>query len=387
MPQSGAWGTEVTISGVHFGGVPGMSSVVAFSDSVGANGFVVESWTDTQIKGRIAFPGSGDMYVETPAGTADVGTFATTMTWQPSSPLDVAQLASSLVLSTGGVAAIYRSYSLTAQATLADFSAGKTYALTGVTDPMDPTAPVIAKLVEADDHTPEAIATLMDGSVSVFGATGAAATGLSGQVVAAGRDTTGVYAWIDTTNGLVRARPGATWTTDRGPIASAHTILDGAIAADGTLWITVSEPAGSSMSYVSIQTLAPSDSQLGALERTDPMAHADPIMAARLTLASDGVHALVQAATPRLRTATSTWTDAPAMAGLVDYAFAGTTLAAVVNDMSAKTTSFVPDVTMPTSTQPIPVWPMLSQGFALDAAGKAHPLIGNGNVTYAVTPP
>ncbi|MGE5186292.1 MAG: IPT/TIG domain-containing protein [Acidobacteriota bacterium] len=387
MPQSGTWGTEVTIDGVHFGGVPGMSSVVAFDSAVGANGFVVDSWTDTRIKGRIAFPGTGGMYVQTPAGSADIGSFTTTMPYQPSMALDVAQLASSLVLSTGSVAAVYRSYELAPQATLADFGASKTYALAGVLDPNDASAPIYAQLVEADDHTPEVIATRTDGTVAVFGTAGTADTGLSGTVLAAARDATGVYAWIDTTSGLVRARPGTTWTVDRGPITTAHSPLSGAVAGDGTLWLTVEEPAGAGMGYVSLQTLAPTDTQLGALERVDPAAHADPMPQPRVLVASDGIHALVTAATARLRTAASTWSDAPAMAGLVDYAFAGTTLTAVVNDASAKTTSFVSDVTMPASAQVIPVWPMLSQGFALDAAGKVHPLIDNGNVTYALTPP
>jgi len=63
-PAMGAWGTEVTIDGSNFGAVAAQGYAVAFDGAVGANGFVIDSWHDTQIKGRIAFPGTGFAWFE-----------------------------------------------------------------------------------------------------------------------------------------------------------------------------------------------------------------------------------------------------------------------------------------------------------------------------------
>jgi hypothetical protein len=244
------------------------------------------------------------------------------------------------------------------------------------------------------------IATKQDGTVAELvpqaGSVVATATGLTGAVIAAGVDTTGLYAWVDTTSGLVRARAGSPWAVDRGPIAAPFAPLDAAIAADGTLWIAISEPAQGNAAFISVQTLAPDATQLPAPERVDPTSHAGAITQAQLTLAGDGTHALVAATStdsgtsttlsPRLRTAAATWSDAPAVTGLVQYAFVGATLAALVNDPQGKTTSLLADATMPASAQVIPVWPMQSVGIVSDGT-KVYPLIGNGSVTYALTPP
>ena len=397
-PATGLWGTQVTIDGANFGVIQG-AGVVAFSSSVGAHGFVLDTWTDTEIRGRIAFPGTGLMSVHTAAGEGEAGTFTTTQPYTPSAYLDVAQLVDGLVLSTGEVAALHHEYELTNQATLSVFGGSDrgAYPLAQLVDPANPTSPMIARLVEADDHTPLVIATRRDQTVVALGVQGAAlvttATGLTGNVVAAARDATGLYAWIDTGAGIVRARPGATWTVDRGPIATTYPALDGAIVADGTLWIAVSEPGPSNTAYVSLEVLPPTGTLLGPPERADPVSYPNAISVAHVVLGADGIHALVVATAdvsgplpPRLRTAAVTWSDAPAVTGLVQYAFVGTTLAAIVNDAQAKTTSLVPDVAMPSGAQVIPVWPLQSEGFVVDGAGKAHPLITNGTVTYALTP-
>jgi hypothetical protein len=400
MPQSGMWGTEVTIDGAHFNGASS-SGKVLFDGDVGANGFVIESWYDNEIKGRIAFPATGALSVQTAAGKADAGTFTTTMTYRPSSALDVTELVEPVVLSTGDVAALYHQYELGNMATLAVFggAAAGTYQLASLVD--DPMAPVIAHIVEADDHSPEVIATKTDNGIVALtiagGAVTSAATGLDGTVVAAGRDATGIYAWLDTTSGLVRARPGTKWTVDRGPFATPNPLLHGAIAADGTLWLAISESASGNRAYAGVQVLGPTDTQLGAVERVDPNSYPNQISRAHVMLAADGVHALVTATadasgtpmdlTPRLRTSPSAWGDAPAVTGLVQYAFVGTTLGAIANDPAAKTTSLIADVSAPASAQVIPVWPMQSEGAAVDATGKVHPLLGTGSVSYALTPP
>ena len=402
-PANGAWGTAVTIAGRDFGPAPN-GGTVTFAGTTGANGFVVDAWHDTEIDGRVAFPATGALVVRTSDGEAQAGTFTTTQTWTPSAPLDVAQLLDARVLSTGDVVALYGEDELMPEPTLAVFTGpdAGAYPLADLVDAQNPGAPTIAHLAEADDHTPEVIATRPDHTVVQLAVQGSAvvstATGLTGNVLAVARDQTGLYAWIDTGSGLVRARPGTPWTVDRGPLAMAFTALDGAVAADGTLWVTISEPAASNHAYVSLQALAPGDMQLGAPERADPDPQADLISRAQLVLAPDGVHALVLATAtaggvatplpPRLRTAAATWTDAPATPGLVQYTFVGNTLAAIVNDGDAKTTSLVADVmTMPAAAQPIPVWPAQSQGVAVDAQGQPHPLVGYGNLSYALAPP
>lgn len=395
-PQAGLWGTEVTIDGANFGSVPGTSSV-GFEGPIGANGFVVDMWGDTAITGRIAFPATGNIDVHTDGGSALAGTFATTEPWMPSSALDVTELVAELVLSTGDVAALYQEYELTSGPTLAVFSGSDA----GAYSLEDLASPLIAQLAEADDNTPEVIATKLDNTVVVLTALNASvtttATGLTGNVIAAARDATGLYTWIATASGLERARPGTPWTVDRGPFVTAYPPLAGAIAADGTLWITESEPAPSSMAYVALQILAPLDTDFEAVELADPTSYANAISQAQIVLAGDGIHALVQATatagstptalTPRLRTAAATWSDAPAVTGLVQYGFIGTALAAIVNDPQAKSTSLVPDVTMPSGAMVIPVWPTQAQGFVVDSAGQSYPLVTNGDVSYALAPP
>lgn len=401
MPQSGPWGTTIAIEGANFGPVPQPGNVVAF-DGAGASGFRVDSWHDTEIRGRVAFPATGMLEVQTSGGEAKAGTFTTDMPWAPSAPLDVTQLAEGIVLSNGNVAGIYGQYEGTAAPTLAVFGGGAagTYSLAQLVDPQAPGAPLAAHVVEADDGTPEVIATAPGGGVEALAVQGgslvASATGLTGTVIAAGRDAQGAYAWLDTSSGLVRARAGTPWTIDRGPLARPFSPLAGALAADGTLWLAVAQPAPQSQAYLALQVLGPTDNQLGAPELADPGAH-DSITSAQLVIAADGVHGLVLASSssgghatqlaPRVRTAPGSWNDAPAPAGLAQYAYLGSTLGAVVNDPDSQTTSLVPDVTAPSSAQVIPVWPVLSQAVVIDAAGKPHPLVGNGSVTYALAPP
>ena len=392
MPASGPWGTEVTIDGANFGPVVG-STTVAFM-GLGANGFVVDTWHDTEIRGRVAFPASGMMFV----GPTAAGTFTTDESYKPSMAFDVAELVEPFVLSTNQLAGLYREYELSNEAALAVFDGSNAgaYALDGLVDPADPMSPLVAHVSEADDHSPVVIATKHDGTIVLFGVQGAALTttptGLTGRVLAAARDTTGLYAGIATTAGVVRARPGSPWTTDRGPFTSADAPLDGAVAAAGTLWVAVSEPA-TGAAYVSLETLSPTDTSFSALERADSASHATTITTAHIMLGADGVHALVSATADggdkpmRLRTAAATWSAAPTVPGLAQYAFIGSTLAAIVNDPTAKTTSLVPDATMPSGATVIPVWPMQSEGMAIDAAGKAHALITNSSVTYGLTPP
>ena len=392
-PTTGEWGTNLTIDGQNFGISPDDKGGVVSFAGVGADGFVIDTWHDNEIRGRVAFPATGQVSVQTIDGSTVAGTFATDITWTPSDPFNVTQFAAELVLSTGDAIALYDHYDNIAQPTLAVFSGAGALPIDGVAGTGD------ARLIEGDDHGAEVIATQTDGTVvdiTVQNNTLATAvTGLTGDIVAVARDATGKYAWLDTATGLVRARPGSPmWTVDRGPFTESFSPLDGAVAADGTLIIVVAEPDTGDNAFLSLQALGPSDTTLGALDRSNPTSAAGPIATAHLTLADDGIHALVSgtgpngaAIAPRLRTAASTWSDAPTMTGLAGYAFTGTTLAAVVNDAPDKTTSFVPDVTMPAGAQVIPVWPMQTEGFVFDAGGKPHPLLTTGALAYSVSPP
>lgn len=399
-PNAGLWGTEVTITGSGFGAVAGVKGTVAFEGAIGTSGFLIDTWHDDKVQGRIIFPATGAMTMHAPGGDADIGTFTTAMPWKPSAAADVSQLVDASVLASGDVVAIYHRYQLSNTAALAVFTGANAgaYAIDGLTDPADASAPLHARVVEADDHTPLAIATARDGMVKAITISGTrattAATGLTGSVLAAGHDTTGVYAWIATSSGLVRARPGTTWTVDRGPIATPHHAFDGAIAADGTLWVVVDEPGSANDSYVALQKLAPGDTQLGAVEHTDSTSYPGTIASAQLVLAADGLHAVVLATAdqggtmtelpPRLRMAAATWGDAPAMSGLVQYAFVGSTLAGIVNDTNTKTTSLVADLSQPANAEVIPVWPALSTGLVVGAAGAVYPLVASGEVTYSL---
>ena len=214
-PATGLWGAQLTIDGANFGAVQG-DNKVEFPSPIGANGFVIDTWSDVEITGRVAFPATGMVSVVTPGGDASV-MFTTTEPWVPSADLDVAQLAQEIVLSTGDVAALYNEYELTNEPTLAVFTGSEigVYPLADLVDSQDPTATAVAQVVEADDHSPEVIATKPDGTVAVFaiaaGSVTDTATGLTGNVIATGRDGTGLFAWIETETGIelgARARRG-----------------------------------------------------------------------------------------------------------------------------------------------------------------------------------
>lgn len=406
-PASGPYGTEVEITGANFG----MDGAAIFGQGSGDLDLWLDSWSDTRITARVPFPGNGAITVATRAGTATAGTFTAISSWTAGPGFDATTLVQARAMSTGVLGALYRTTVINDQderePSLAVFGGANAgaYPLTAVVDPMDATAVVPASLVEADDHTPEVIATAQSGEVYAYTVQNAALvstdTGIAGTVVAAARDQNGVYAWILTAQGLVRARPGATWTVDRGPIAPpASQPLDGEVAADGTLWVVFSEPNLDPFDhegYVSLQSLAPAATQLTAIERADPNSYDDVISQAQLVLAADGVHMVVtglhdnggteQYFTPRLRTAAGTWSDAPTTDGLVQYAFVGTTLAGVVNDVSMQSTSLVPDLTTPTATQVLPVWPTSSEGVITDATGQLRPFLTSGEVAYSPTPP
>jgi hypothetical protein len=390
-PTSGLWGSQLTITGANFGATQGTNRVVA--GSAGANGFVVDTWSDTQITGRIAFPATGSIGVTNLGGTAST-TFTTTMPWTPSTAVDVTELAQEIVLSTGDVAALYNEFELAPQPTIAAFTgtAQGAYPISSLVDSQDPTAAIAAAIVEADDHTPELIATKPDGTVSAFtvggGTLSETPTTLSGNVVAAARDTTGLYAWIETETGIELAREGSAAWTAGSPITTPITpVAGGAVASDNTLWIVGTDASD----YATIATIPETGSAFSAAEHVGSAMFIDGIATASIQIASDNVHAFVTATSAGSdapialeRTAAATWSAPAQLAGVVAYAFFGSTLGAVTNDSSSMATALVPDVSMSTS-QPIDVWPAQSAGFAVDTSGVAHPIVNDGNVAYSLT--
>jgi hypothetical protein len=405
-PSTALWGAQLTITGADFGAVQGTSRVV-FPDPIGANGFQIDMWSDTAITGRVEFPATGSIGVMTDGGTAST-MFTTMEPYVPTPALDVVQPLQEIVLSTGDVAGLFAQYQATPDPTLGVFSgsAAGSYPLADLVDSQDPTAAVVAQLVEADDHGAEVLGTKPDGSVGAFTISGGAlvdtpvttASGaIDGNVVAAGRDTTGLYAWIETETGLELAREGTPWTAGS-IITTTYPPVAGAVGSDGTLWIVVSEPGGDgTSSYVSVETLASGSNAFGALEETDTMTYPGDIVAANIQVASDGKQAVVSATasgngtpmptTARQRSTTGTWADAPTLTGLVQYAFFGTTLGAAINDQStSKTTSIVPDATMASGAQVVPVWPAQISSLAVDGSGNVRPIVGLGEVEYALAP-
>jgi hypothetical protein len=391
-PGTALWGAELTIDGTNFGAVQGESKV-EFPSPVGANGFVGDTWSDTEITGRVAFPATGAVSVVTAGGDSSA-TFTTMQPWVPSTDLDVAALAQEIVLSTGDVVALYNEYELTNEPTLAVFtgSASGAYPLADLVDPQDPTATAVAVVVEADDHTPEVLGTKPDGTVGAFTLSGGSvtdtATGLTGNVIVAGRDATGLFAWIETETGIELAREGSAAWTAGSPITTPVTpVAGGAVASDNTLWIVGTDASDDA----TIATIAETGSAFSAPEHVGSAVFMDGIATASIEIASDHVHAFVTATSAGSdapialeRTAAATWSAPAEPAGVVAYAFFGSTLGAVTNDASSMATALVPDVSMSTS-QPIDVWPAQSAGFAVDTSGVAHPIVIDGNVAYSLT--
>jgi hypothetical protein len=416
-PTSGPFGTSVTIDGTDFGAAQGDVTFDACTpiDPAEQDGLEVTSWTDTEIIGRVSFPCTGALTVHTQGGASAAGTFTTAMPWNPGPGIAVTTLVTKQMLPGGTIAAIYRSLDSTTGAALAVFDgeAATSYELDNIADPTDLTSPIYARIAVADDGTPMVVATQNDNQVVIMttagGTLATAPIGISGQVFAAGRDATGVFAWIDS-GGMVRARPGASgtaWAIDRGPFVPAFQPLDGAVAADGTLWISFSEPNDDPFdheAYISLQSLAPTATALSAIERADPNSYDDVISQAHIVLADDGVHMVVVAFAkdngtglesyePALmRTAASTWSDVPLLADVatvpsyLQYVFSGTTLGVVVTDQGSQATTLVPDLSMPVE-QMIPVWPATAEGVVADGAGTLHPLVTTGTVAFAISQP
>lgn len=425
-PTSGPFGTEVTITGTDFGSaMPGMDSASMVEDAASpyANapgfvddcGFWIDTWSDTQVTGRVAFPcGEAELVVGNAGGKAMAGTFTPDAGWNSGPGLGIDQLAESRVTSTGIAAAIFRDYFGTqGQGTgIAIYDGGDAgaYLLAGAPNTAGSDGAFDVHLVEGDDHAPEVLATLADGSVDTFavaaGSAVAQPTGLTGRLMVAARDDAGIYAWLETGSGFERVRPSTpAWTVDRGPFAPATTtdpILDAQVAADGTLWISFNQTNDDPFDiegYIALQSLAPAGSAFGAVELADPNSYDDFISQAHIVLAPDGVHMVVVAEceddgtgvesslVPRVRTANQTWDVAPYFDGIAQYAYSGTTLAAITYDGDSGTTALVPDVTMPAATQVVPVWPLKPEGVAIDPTSQAlRPFVGDG-ISFAPTPP
>jgi hypothetical protein len=411
-PTSGGYGTVVTITGEHFGANDGYLELVPDVSYASVQGTITDgcqlqnlAWSDTQITGTIAFPcTSGTFNVHTTAGVATAGAFAISTTWSPGPGFDVGQLVDAHALSSSVIAALYRTQyvSQLGEVGLAVFSGSAigVYPLPGMPTPVD-TGPVFAKIVDGDDGNPVVIGTMGNGVVAMYepaGSGSAASTPspIEGFVIAAARDTDGMYAWLSTGSGVERVRPTDAWTIDRGPIAAADAPLDGAIGSDGTLWIAISEDDYSDpfdyQAYSSLQSLAPSATAFTAIERADPTSYDDFISRSHIELSGDGVGMVVVAycedngthvESPlpvRQRTAANTWSDAPVANA---YTYVGGTLAGVVN---ADHVELVPDMSMPSAMTQVPVDPMQAEALVVDGSGALRPLIG-ASAAYAPTPP
>ena len=301
-PSTALWGTQLTIAGTNFGAAQGTGKV-EFPNPAGANGFVVDTWSDTSITGRVAFPATGAISVVTTGGTASTS-FTTMEPYAPSTAVDVTTPVQEIVLSTRDVAGLFADYQLASEPTLAAFSGSATgaFPLANLIDSQDPTAPIVGQVVEADNHTPEVLATKPDGNVGAFTISGtsvvdtavATASGpIAGNVVAAGRDATGLYAWIETETGIELAREGG---VDAGSVLpTTYTPIAGTVDSDGTLWIVEAAGPGWHVAYWSVEDAPSGSDAFGAAEQADPMVYAGDIVAANIQVASDGKQAVVTA--------------------------------------------------------------------------------------------
>jgi hypothetical protein len=294
---------------------------------------------------------------------------------------------------------------------VADGTAMQTYPLAGVVGSDDRRHPTAAQIV-IDGTGAFIVVANIGGELEVFDVVKSAApvdTGLALSLVAAGSDATGLYAWVATTDAqtepvLERVRPpasGTTWTVDRGPI-SGYAIA-GRTGTDGTLVVAYGVDAGSffdNMQKVAVARLPPAATAFDAEQYPDNISWDDYIASAQLAIAADGARAVLgystqqydeqsdHAAPYAVRTLAGMWTDASSLSPTIpdgNYAFTATSFATIDADDHGLT--IVADMTKPTETTAIPLWPAQPAGLYIDGAGVARPLIEADGKLYFPTPP
>jgi hypothetical protein len=409
-PDHAAYGADVTITGTGFGdspivGVPG-----------GGAAIMITSASDTEIHLRVQFPSAPCMFqIEGPGGSVVSPAFTPTTTWTPGPSLAKPETIVDAKLFGSVFAMIGVDSGATASLALFDGTTARSIPLAGVVGSNDRRHPTPARLV-SDGAGGFVIVANIATKLEVIAITGGTATavdtGITAPVIAADRDATGLYAWVqfyDSTNGeqVERVRPSATagapWVVERGPIASEY-VLDAKTAADGTLVVAYGADASSffdNMQTLAITRLAPSASAFAGEELPDAMPWDDYIASAQLTMAADGQRMIVgystqqndeqtdHAAPPDLRDASGQWTYADlvasALAGGGSFAYTATALATIAPDDTGLV--LVPDLTKPAATLSVPLWPANSAALVDDGTGALRPVITLDGKIWFPSPP
>lgn len=277
-PESGAYGTTVTIKGEGLGN----PSLMGFTLALGDQGEVeltpdsedvVVSWSDEEIVFRYPFPAEGSAVLTTPKGAVVAGDFQPT--WHIARVIDKAPAATALAsvsAKAGQIAILFDTMPLTLleiqrdnvteRAVTASDVASESARLyldaqgeiegVAVSDAADP---VIVHLQNQQGDL-VAKATTIKLSATEFG-------------VAGGSE--GAAVWMRRSGGWFRARPsGATWAQDKGPIADADPDAPDRASgntSDGSLFVAWSVDTGNfldDMEAPYLAKLSPTGSKFGA---------------------------------------------------------------------------------------------------------------------------
>jgi hypothetical protein len=397
-PATGSYGTTITITGTGFTSSGSLVFAGVTNDAQG--GAVVTSWTDTQIVARVPFPATaGAIAIDTSNGQAETPVFTPDLPWTAG---DSASLDTAIAAQRYGTTTDVLGMDFAKHVQLISFGATtQTFMLAGVTGSTDDRKPTRARLA-GQDHAVgnDAADHLIDFTV-VNGALVATDTGLVGELLAADVNGAWLQAYDPMTGdySISHAKPGATWTIDRGPIVTLG-VIAAQITSDGTLVVAWSHPDGSifdNMANVAVAHLAPAATALSTTEYPENTAWDDYIASIELAISPDGQRMLLAYASqennkdfevshPALeRATTGAWTEATGLE-VSDAPIAFTTAGVAALADSADVLSIIPDITQPATTQPVPMWP--AHGAALVTTGSALlPVIQVGERVWAPLPP
>jgi hypothetical protein len=300
QPESGPYGTLVTISGQSLGS-EGMSGfLLTLGDGLELTPqdqeFVV-SWTDTEIVFRYPFPAEGVISLDSPGGAATVGRFVPT--WHIASEIESAPAATALASISPEPNRIMMLFD-TMPLSLVEVGPE------GVVEHAVSVENVDAKsvrlylnatgLVEAvgiSDEVEPVIVHFANEDGDLVGTATSIALEATEHVVAGGSE--GAAVWMKRTAGWYRARPSDSgWELDKGPIAdpepSAPDRAAGA-SSDGSLYLAHSEDAGfltDDMEAPYMVRLTPTGTQFEAATRAGAAVD-DYVTSLRLTSSGDGL--------------------------------------------------------------------------------------------------
>lgn len=253
-PETGAYGTLITVSGAFLGS-PARSGVQlrigsspSFAILANDEDFV-EAWTEDQITFRYPFPAEGEISIETPQGSAEVGEFVPSwLTAVTAANAPAASVIASLSTSPRSVALLFDSTppvllelgpegAVSHQVTLngAVSSSVRLYLAGASIEGVGVTAGETPELVHLRNVEGDLVGELTGIELEA-----------TESALAGGPD--GAAAWLHRADGWWRARPVAgEWSIDAGPVVDVQSASpDRAVgaASDGSLYVAWSVDAG-----------------------------------------------------------------------------------------------------------------------------------------------